>query len=211
MSYGRHRVRDEDFECFIGVMGEATSHRQVPGSHIVKYRGILPDALLTYWQKEGWCGYANGLFWTVDPDDYKRLLDMWLAGTELSQIDNYHVIARSAFGALYAWGEKYNQKIVVSCPTGSIVALMNKLKVPNKNPDLAIQTFFAMSDKERYDLEDSQGEFLFERALEKLGALDEHEVYGFEPALFVGGTASLDQLVKCNLEIHLTSLRQMRS
>jgi hypothetical protein len=180
-------------------------------SQVAKYRGILPDALLFYWQKEGWCGYANGLFWTVDPDDYKHLLDMWLAGTEFSQIDNYHVIARSAFGTLYAWGEKYNQKIVVSCPTGSIVALMNKLKVPNKDPDLAIQTFFAMSDKERYDLEDNQGEFLFDRALKKLVALDESEVYGFEPALFVGGTASLDQLVKCNLKVHLTILRQMRS
>ncbi|WP_413792254.1 T6SS immunity protein Tdi1 domain-containing protein [Pseudomonas sp. N4] len=88
---------------------------------------------------------------------------------------------------------------------------MNKLKTPNKDPDLALQTFFAMSDKERYDLEDHQGEFLFERALEKLGALDEREVYGFEPALFFGGTASLDQLVKCNLEVHLTILRQMRS
>ncbi|NUT80803.1 DUF1851 domain-containing protein [Pseudomonas brassicacearum] len=204
-------MRDEDFECFIRVMGEATSHRQVPGSHIAKYRGILPDALLTYWQKEGWCGYANGLFWTVDPDDYKYLLDIWLSGTEFLQIDNYHVIARSAFGTLYAWGEKYNQKIVVSCPTGSIVALMNKLKVLNKDPDLAIQTFFAMSDKERYDLEDGRGDFLFDRALEKLGALDESEVYGFEPALFVGGTASLDQLVKCNLEVHLTNLRQIRS
>lgn len=32
-------VRDEDFECFIRVMGEATSHRQVPGSHTAKYRG----------------------------------------------------------------------------------------------------------------------------------------------------------------------------
>lgn len=204
-------MRDEDFECFIRIMGEATSYRQVLDSHIAKYRGVLPDALLTYWQKEGWCGYANGLFWTVDPDDYKHLLDMWLAGTEFSHIDNYHVIARSAFGTLYAWGEKYNQKIVVSCPTGSIVALMNKLKVPNKDPDLAIQTFFAMSDKERYDLEDNQGEFLFDRALKKLGALDEREVYGFEPALFVGGTASLDQLVKCNLEVHVTNLRQMRS
>ncbi|BBH34924.1 GAD-like domain-containing protein [Pseudomonas sp. St290] len=204
-------MRDEDFECFIRVMGEATSHRQALGFHIAKYRGVLPDALLTYWQKEGWCGYANGLFWTVDPDDYKHLLDMWLAGTEFSQIDNYHVIAQSAFGTLYAWGEKYNRKIVVSCSTGSIVALMNKLKVPNKDPDLAIQTFFAMSDKERYDLEDNQGEFLFDRALEKWGALDESEVYGFEPVLFVGGTASLDHLVKCNLEVHLTILRQMRS
>ncbi|QIB07218.1 DUF1851 domain-containing protein [Pseudomonas fluorescens] len=204
-------MRDEDFECFIRIMGEATSYRQVPDSQIAKYRGVLPDALLTYWQKEGWCGYANGLFWTVDPDDYKHLLDLWLAGTEFSQIDNYHVIARSAFGTLYAWGEKYNQKIIVSCPTGSIVALMNKLKVPNKDPDLAIQTFFAMSDKERYNLEDAQGEFLFERALEKLGALDEREVYGFEPALFVGGTASLGHLVKCDLDVHLTILRQMRS
>ncbi|WP_418325481.1 T6SS immunity protein Tdi1 domain-containing protein [Pseudomonas brassicacearum] len=44
-----------------------------------------------------------------------------------------------------------------------------------------------------------------------MDALDEREVYGFEPALFVGGTASLDQLVKCNLEVHLTNLRQMCS
>ncbi|SFN61240.1 hypothetical protein SAMN03159304_00466 [Pseudomonas sp. NFACC24-1] len=204
-------MRDEDFQYFISVMGEATSHRQVSDSQIAKYRKVLPDALLDYWQEEGWCGYANGLFWTVNPDDYKDLLDMWLSGTEFPQIDNYHVIARSAFGTLYAWGEKYNQKILVSCPTGSIVALMSKLKMPNKDPDLALQTFFAMSDKERYDLEDNQGEFLFERALEKLGALGEREVYGFEPALFFGGTASLDQLVKCNLEVHLTILRQMRS
>ncbi|MNG40288.1 hypothetical protein D3C84_1288040 [compost metagenome] len=60
-------------------------------------------------------------------------------------------------------------------------------------------------------MEDDQGEFLFERALEKFGALDESELYGFEPALFVGGTASLDHLVKCNLEVHLMILRQMRS
>jgi hypothetical protein len=204
-------MRDEDFEYFISVMGEATSHRQAPDSHLAKYRGVLPDVLLGYWQQEGWCGYANGLFWTVDPDDYKHLLDMWLADTVFPQIDNYHVIARSAFGTLYAWGEKYNQKIVVSCPTGSFVALTSKLKAPSNNPDLAIQTFFAMSDKERYDLEDAQGDFLFERALAKLGPLDGSELYGFEPALFVGGTASLEHLVKCNLDVHLTMLSQMRS
>nr|BFE94926.1 hypothetical protein GCM10020185_54620 [Pseudomonas brassicacearum subsp. brassicacearum] len=55
-------MRDEDFQYFISVMGEATSHRHVPDSQIAKYRGVLPEALLDYWQDEGWCGYANGLF-----------------------------------------------------------------------------------------------------------------------------------------------------
>ena len=203
-------MRDEDFEAFISVMGEATSQRPASACQISKYQGVLPEALLGYWQDEGWCGYADGLFWTVDPDDYKHLLDMWLQGTELPKIDNYHVIARTAYGDLYAWGEKNNQKIVVSCSTGSIYAPLNKIQKANKNPDLGIQTFFAMSDRERYDLEDSQGEFFFDRALAKLGPLTESEVYGFEPALFIGGKVSVDHVVKCNLDVHLTVLRQLR-
>jgi len=203
-------MRDPDFEAFIAEAGEATIRRDVPHEQISKYSSILPDALLGYWKEEGWCGYADGLFWTVNPDDYKHLLDMWLAGTDIEGIDNYHVIARNAFGELYAWGEKYNRKIVVSCCTGAIIALKNQLQKPNKNPDIAIQTFFAMFEKETYDLESDEGQFLFEQALKKLGPLDESEVYGFQLPLFLGGASRLGNIVKCNLDVHLTTLRQLK-
>ncbi|WP_249583019.1 GAD-like domain-containing protein [Pseudomonas viridiflava] len=203
-------MKDPDFEAFIAGAGEAAVRRDVPHEQISKYSSILPDALLGYWKEEGWCGYADGLFWTVNPDDYKHLLDMWLAGTEIEGLDNYHVIARNAFGELYAWGEKYNRKIVVSCCTGAIIALKNQLQKPNKNPGLAIQTFFAMFEKEAYDLESDEGQFLFEQALKKLGPLNESEVYGFQPPLFLGGAPCLENMVKCDLDVHLTILRQLK-
>ena len=56
-------MRDEDFEVFIDEFGEATRRIDAPAEAIQKWRGTLPDLLLTYWQEEGSCGYANGLFW----------------------------------------------------------------------------------------------------------------------------------------------------
>jgi hypothetical protein len=55
-------MRDEDFDYFISKFGEATNRVAVPTEAIEKWRNKLPDQLLTYWQEEGWGGYANGLF-----------------------------------------------------------------------------------------------------------------------------------------------------
>jgi len=71
-------MRDEDFEVFISEFGEATYRVDVPPEAIEKWRGKLPELLLTYWQEVGWCCYANGLFWIVNPDDYEDLVDEWL-------------------------------------------------------------------------------------------------------------------------------------
>ena len=95
MPWKDYAMRDEDFEIFIDTFGEATQRVEVPTSSIEKCRGKLPDQLLKYRQQEGWCAYANGLFWTVDPDEYEDLLDEWLENTQLEQLDAFHVIARS--------------------------------------------------------------------------------------------------------------------
>ena len=94
-------MRDENFKVFISEFGEATHRTNVPVEAIQKWRGKLPDQLLKYWQEEGWCGYKDGLFWTVDPDDYEDLVDEWLADTPIEQLDSFHAIARSAFGTPY--------------------------------------------------------------------------------------------------------------
>ncbi|BEV17158.1 hypothetical protein HBDW_39460 [Herbaspirillum sp. DW155] len=70
-------MRDEDFKYFISNFGEATKRSPVPTESIEKWRDKLPDQLLKYWEREGWCEYANGLFCTVDPDDYEDLVDEW--------------------------------------------------------------------------------------------------------------------------------------
>lgn len=203
-------MRDEDFEYFISKFGEATKHVDIPASSIEKWRGKLPDQLLKYWKEEGWCEYANGLFCTVDPDEYEDLVDEWLADTQLEQLNAFHVIARSAFGDLYVCGEKSGRSVTIACPIHMISALPKELKAKTKDDlNLSIRSFFAFSKPTRFDMQDESGQPLFERAMAKLGALESDEIYGFEPAVVLGGKVNLENLAKVKTDVHLTILRQL--
>ncbi|MDQ1835462.1 GAD-like domain-containing protein [Massilia scottii] len=204
-------MRDEDFEVFIDEFGEATQRFNVPTTSIERWRGKFPDQLLSYWKDEGWCAYANGLFWTVNPDDYEDLVDEWLHDTPLEQIDTFQVIARSAFGELFLWGEKTGDSATILCATHTIICLGSNLKRKLDDQDFYARTFFSNKSIADCDLEDEAGNPLFERALAKLGPLGVDEVYGFEPAIVLGGKMNLDNLVKLNLDVHLTILRQLAS
>jgi len=46
-------------------------------------------------------------------------------------------------------------------------------------------------------------------AREKLGDLEANEMYGFVPALVLGGSATLDGLQRLDAEVHLILLSQM--
>jgi len=96
---------DQDFALFIENFGEATARDPVPEASLRRWAGILPDSLLRYWRRDGWANYGNGRLWTVNPEDYEDLMHAWLEETPFSQIDSYHVFARSGFGRLYLCGE----------------------------------------------------------------------------------------------------------
>ncbi|VVN23523.1 hypothetical protein PS623_04412 [Pseudomonas fluorescens] len=203
-------MRDEFFQSMIDNLGEATSRREVPAASIDKYQSKLPPALLGYWLEEGWCSFADGLFWIVDPDAYKATLDKCLQGSGLAEIDNYHVIARDAFGSLYAWGERYQRKITVSSLAGGIVALKNQLQKANPQPDRSLGIFLGSTRRDSLDFDDNHGKPLFQRALAKLGPVAEDEMYAFEPALCIGGKAVLEHMVKVKMVEHLRTLDQLR-
>lgn len=201
-------MRDEDFEYFSSKFGEATKRTPVPAKSLKKWRNKLPDQLLKYWEQEGWCEYANGLFCTVNPDDYAGLVDDWLADTELEGVDVFHVIARSAFGKLYVCGEKTGRSVSMNCVIHSVSAFENELKPKSKEDlDFSIRSLFACLEPAQLDLKDEDGQPLFERARSKLGPLDPHEIYGFQPAIVLGGSFLLENLVKVKANVHLTLLR----
>ena len=60
---------DESFAYFYKdkEFGPAIDTKPVPQRSLEKFKGKLPDQLLSYWQQYGWSGYGRGLFWTVDP------------------------------------------------------------------------------------------------------------------------------------------------
>ncbi|WP_426342232.1 GAD-like domain-containing protein [Pseudoduganella sp. S-14] len=83
-------MTDEHFEFFLEKMGPTVHKRCVPAQSVERFRGKLPDQLLAYWEEHGWCGYADGLFWTVDPSEYQPVLEAWIAGTGFMTQDATH-------------------------------------------------------------------------------------------------------------------------
>lgn len=203
-------MRDEDFELFIEEFGEASLRREVAAQTIAQWRGKLPEQLLTYWQEEGWAAYGDGLFWTVNPADYEDVVDAWLAGTPFAEADTFHAIARSAFGDLYLCGEKTGPCVTLACALTSIIALQKEVRPKDAEElNLEIRIFFSGASPSGSDLKDIHRKPLFTRALKTLGPLSDTEMYGFEPALPVGGSLELETLRKVEAHPHLMILREL--
>jgi len=167
-----------------------------------RYNGKLPALLLAYWKEHGWCGFGEGIFWLVNPQEYEGVVSSWIEGTLLEHRDTYHLIARSAFGDLYLWGENsgFSVKItsLLSRYTGENCTLTET------EATREVQSFFLSRKKEHNDFEN-----LFEPAKKKLGILKEDEMYAFVPALMLGGRPDLKNLKKLKAIEHLILLSQI--
>jgi hypothetical protein len=70
-------VRDDQFSFFIKNMGKL--QREFPCLLRRSRSGrVYFRTSFEYWSDEGWSGYADGLFWIVDPGQYEDLVGMWL-------------------------------------------------------------------------------------------------------------------------------------
>ncbi|CDL84811.1 GAD-like domain-containing protein [Xenorhabdus szentirmaii] len=203
-------MRDEYFKCLIDDLGEATQYKVVPTDAIEKWLGKLPDQLLYYWKTEGWNSYKDGLFSIVNPDDYEDIVDMWLEDTPFESMDSYHVIARNDFGKLYLCGQETGRNISISCVSNTIIYDKKEFyKKDKKRLDLDIAAFFANKSVKSLDLKGSGKTGIFSRAVKKHGPLNTDEIFGFEPAIVLGGEIKLENVKKLNMHIHLDILRQL--
>ncbi|MCY1297436.1 GAD-like domain protein [compost metagenome] len=202
-------MRDPDFAYFIEKFGEATFRIPVPETSIEKWSDKLPPVLMDYWREEGWASYRGGLLWTVDPEHYESVKDAWLEDTPFSILDKFHVVARSAFGDLFLCGESTGRSVTIVTLHSEILALPKNLKKKSlSEANSSIQSFFGSRRPESFDYKDTSGKLLFERAKKKYGPLAPDEMYGFEPALVLGGSATLKNLRRLKLDPHLLILRE---
>jgi hypothetical protein len=192
------QAMDEDFKYFYEDKGfNPEIHVQpVPERIINKYRYKLPDQLISYWKQYGFSGYGKGLFWVVNPEEYDDVLDTWLGETHFVEQDALYVIARSAFGDLFVWGDKTGQGIKIVPSYGMIFPGDNSERIRKGMQDKLIQWFFSGQDKKSLDDNDEYEKPMFDRAYKLLGELAPDEMYGFEPALVLGGKAVVENLRK---------------
>ena len=201
--------RDLYFEEFIDVFGEATSHKPVPKKSVEKYRGVLPDLLLTYWENEGWNGYLNGILWIVDPEDYEGVLKLWLENTPLAKKDRYYVYARTAFGELFVISEKTKQTFSITPFLNSIFYIKEDMTVINDEPVASIRCFFGFAKRNEFDIKSDNGGSLFDKALKRLGPCNENEMYTFVPPMLMGGALEEKDLKKVNIFVQLDILANL--
>ena len=154
----------------------------VPKTAIKYYEHRLPPQLITYWRYLGWAGFANGLFWLVNPADYKHVVDLWLDGSPFEYHDQYHVIARSAFGELFLWGEKTADSLTIQTLFVQIFPSDRSKDiglVSDQRMDVIIQEFMATLCQPNLDILDSNEQPLFRQLYNCLGPLTANEMYGW--------------------------------
>lgn len=202
---------DRYLDFFIKKVGRTNVHQDTPSGIIEKYRGKIADKLLEYWEIEGFRAYGESIVWTVNPDDYREVVDLYLKDTPFEFLDIYHVFTKTAFGTLKAVGEKTGQTITIEIAFNAIVAIEKEIKTITDDRDLVIQSYFAMGRKSRYDMEDIEKSPLFDRALAKLGPLSVDEVYAFDPLLPKAkeeNALTLEHLCKRNIFEYIKEIRQ---
>jgi len=197
-------MRDEVFGVFIDEVGEATTSRCVPEVEIEKWKGKLPELLLNYWRNEGWSSYYNGLFTIVNPEDYEDIVDEWLENTYLEEVDIFHAIAINGFGDLYLCGERNGRCVTISAINNTIFVKKKSLGKIYKNLDSTIASLFIT-----IDVNNQNKKGLFEKSVKKLGPLGDNEIFGFEPALILGGELDIKYIQKVDARIHLSILSQL--
>jgi hypothetical protein len=195
-------IMDDYFACFIDDIGPEMHREEAPPSSIDKYRGVLPDQLLTHWAKYGWSGYGQGIFWCVNPAEYEAVISTWISDSGIPDADTYYVIARGAFGDFYLWQQTSGSWFTLSALCARYMQSTREIS-PDRF-DEEIEGFFVSMDREANDFDD-----LFEEALKKLGPLKPDEMYGFVPAIALGGPGTLNTLQKVKTIEHLTFLSQL--
>ena len=200
---------DENFEIFYldEGFGPPIYSEVVSDDIINKYKGKLPTQLLEYWKAFGFSGWGNGLFWLVNPEEYQDTLDVWLENIETQPHEEYFVIARSAFGDLEIWGTIHGNCYTISPIMNQIFPNIQDIETGEE--DLLIRIFISSKEKKLLDIKDYRNKPLFERAVKKYGELTKNEMFGFEPALVLGGEAKLENVRKLPIISHLQILASL--
>jgi hypothetical protein len=181
------------FSKFESVHGSPENCLPVPIEIQQKYQNLLPELLLKQWAESGWCSFAQGFFWLVDPDQYIVPLQEWLP----EEIANRAIIfARTSFGHLYIWLD--NRVYAIDVLFGALSKLSKR-----------ISFLFDYTLCQQAYLDDALLYSIYQQAVPKQGMPERNECFGFVPALALGGPCSAKNLKRMKIREHLSILSQL--
>lgn len=208
------KVMDAGFRYFYkeAGFGPIVDSTCVPQIVLARYAGRLPNRLLDYWRLYGWAIFGEGLFRFVDPAEHDALIALWLAGTPFENKDRYHVIARSAFGELFLWGEHSADSLTIQTLHGQIFPSDRTSEIGDATPekfDRLLEEFMGTLDREYLDVLGDDDELLFQRLQKREGRLKGDEIYGRTSKYLHNYQCSPEQFRKMHAVNHMSLLAKI--
>lgn len=178
-----------DFEPFFKEYGQPIEPERGDAKLLGRYKGIVPDPLIEFWERFGFGGYAKGLVWVVNPTLLDDVLAEWVPAKKQRAIP----VIRTAFGNVVYWhGDQftfldvhYNKPFQAG---GDVELLFDYYLVEQKSRKSVLQ------------------EPLFKKALKALGILKRDEIYSYKLPLAMGGTPDVKNMEKAKMREHLSIL-----
>ncbi len=183
------------FDKFLQTHGPSDSLKKPDGAVLKRFKSSLPDALLDLWQSSGFGSYGGGLLWLIDPQEMSDIAAEWVE-SEVEPIP----FLRTAFGSFFYWRPFEDRPDVSFC---NVFSYRSTPCVTN------MEVFFNDFLTDKNIRTKVLKEDLFKQAAKKLGSLSEDEMFGFEPALPIGGAMELKHAKRFPWREHLDFLLQL--
>ncbi len=158
---------------------------------IDRYVGRVPSILIDIWRTAGFSGYADGLLWLCNPEEWQSAVDDWVYGLDLPFYDDWIPFTRTAFGKMTMWGTGTGRSLTID-PQNGLVIPVDQTDSMTDELDIDLQILVAIdTDPELLDLWDEDGDDdkpMFRRVRKRLGGLNASTMYGCVPAVGLGGS-----------------------
>ena len=176
----------------MALHGPVGNAQPVAPEAVERYRGRLPDEVLLEWETTGWCSYADGFLWLVDPSVYDDLLEDWLTDAA-----SCTVFMRTAFGSFVYWDG--SEAIFLDVTQADTTHVFDTMDFVFDGVLCREQFLDAVMDRDYYVSEKP-----------RLGAVAVDQCYAFVPPKSMGGSGAPETLQKVKLREQVALLAQVK-
>jgi hypothetical protein len=191
--------KDDAVAAFLSTFPPSPDNVPVDPGLIDAFRDRLPTVILELWQQGGFGLYGDGEIQVIDPRDYEQNLWGWLMRED--DDPSRTPIALSAFGVMF-----YHRRL------DEEVEDIAYLDPHTSEGDVLAYSSIEFIGRTIVDAESREillQKPLFEAAREKRGPLVRGTVFGFVPALRLGGEQSVSRTEALDARVHLDLLLQL--
>lgn len=203
------------FTKLIQDFGPLQSREAVSPSDRARYLGRAPSGLIQFWKEQGRGNVGGTETWICDPAIFAPLIDFIFRDDPNFHPGDLTAIYYDAFGYVGLW-HRTKRLVTLGLTMSDVIWVGAKLDEasgaysPPDFKDNRTGVFMSedfMAGRAMYphpppNYCDPDGEDLFPRAVEALGALKAGEIYGVFPAMQLGGDMRLENLRKVDAVVY---------